>query len=51
MGGSPVWTRQCVIDITERKRAEQIRTGLEAQIQHAQKLESLLNPANYYDTF
>lgn len=28
-------------DITERKRAEQERTRLEAHLQHAQKLESL----------
>ncbi|MGD2111509.1 MAG: PAS domain S-box protein [Phycisphaerae bacterium] len=30
-----------ILDITERKRAEQERRNLEAQIQHTQKLESL----------
>ena len=41
--GRPDWSRAIVTatDITERKRAEEERRQLEAQIQHAQKLESL----------
>ncbi len=34
-------TRGSVLDITERRRAEAERRRLEAQVQHAQKLESL----------
>src|SRR5205814_1275962 len=35
------WVLSAIVDITERKRAEESRKRLEAQIQHAQKLESL----------
>ncbi len=37
----PVGLRGIMIDITERKKAEDARVELEARIQHAQKLESL----------
>ncbi len=39
--GRPVGSRATVFDMTERKRAEEERNRLEAQIQQAQKLESL----------
>jgi len=35
------WVLSAIVDITERKRAEEERKRLEAQMQHAQKLESL----------
>jgi two-component system cell cycle sensor histidine kinase/response regulator CckA len=35
------WVLSAIVDITERKRAEKERKRLEAQMQHAQKLESL----------
>jgi two-component system cell cycle sensor histidine kinase/response regulator CckA len=35
------WVLSAIVDITERKRAEEERIRLEAQMQHAQKLESL----------
>jgi len=35
------WVLSAIVDITERKRAEQERKTLEAQMQHTQKLESL----------
>lgn len=39
--GVPVSSRSMVFDMTERKRAEAERKNLEAQVQQAQKLESL----------
>jgi PAS domain S-box-containing protein len=39
--GRPVLCVGTVIDVTERKQAEEERLKLEAQIRHAQKLESL----------
>src|SRR5713226_3053025 len=36
-----IWVLSAIVDITERKRAEQERKTLEAQMQHMQKLESL----------
>jgi PAS domain S-box-containing protein len=39
--GTPVLVAGTVMDIGERKRAEDERRRLEAQIQHAQKLESI----------
>jgi two-component system, cell cycle sensor histidine kinase and response regulator CckA len=35
------WVLSAIVDITERKRAEEERKRLEDQMQHAQKLESL----------
>ncbi len=35
------WVLTSIVDITERKRSEEERRRLEAQMQHAQKLESL----------
>jgi two-component system cell cycle sensor histidine kinase/response regulator CckA len=35
------WVLSAIVDITERRRAEESRKKLEGQIQHAQKLESL----------
>jgi PAS domain S-box-containing protein len=35
------WTLGAIVDISERRRAEEEHRKLEAQIQHAQKLESL----------
>ena len=40
-GGRPVGIRGIVVDITDRKRAEEERARLEEQVQHSQKLESL----------
>lgn len=40
-GGSPQQCRVALIDITERKRAEAERGLLEAEVQQAQKLESM----------
>ncbi|MFH1843306.1 MAG: PAS domain S-box protein [bacterium] len=39
--GEPLYFANVITDITERKRAEQERRSLEAQMLHAQKLESL----------
>ena len=39
--GQPMEVIGTVVDITDRKQAEEERRNLEAQIQHAQKLESL----------
>ncbi len=39
--GNPVGMIGTMVDITEQKQAEEARRKLEAQIQHAQKLESL----------
>ncbi len=39
--GEIVGVLVCIIDITERKRAEEEHRKLEAQIQHSQRLESL----------
>lgn len=39
--GNPAFATGTVMDITDRKRSEEERRRLEAQIQHVQKLESL----------
>ena len=39
--GKIIGVLMCIYDITERKRAEEERQKLEAQIQHSQRLESL----------
>jgi two-component system cell cycle sensor histidine kinase/response regulator CckA len=39
--GQPTLVQGSIYDITERKQAEEERASLQAQIQHAQKLESL----------
>jgi two-component system cell cycle sensor histidine kinase/response regulator CckA len=39
--GKPALVQGSIYDITERKQAEEERASLQAQIQHAQKLESL----------
>ncbi len=39
--GDITWVLSSILDVTERKRAEEERRKIEAQMQHAQKLESL----------
>jgi len=39
--GKPLWLDGVILDITDRKEAEQERQHLQAQMQYAQKLESL----------
>ena len=35
------WVLSAIVDISERKRADESKEKLEAQVRHAQKLESL----------
>jgi PAS domain S-box-containing protein len=39
--GEGTWVLSSIVDITERKRVEEVRRKLDSEIQHSQKLESL----------